>query len=81
MALLLLVLGVVVLPLPIYWVGQLVIGEYPSEQGLWGLEKAIWTDLIRLNPLGWFLVLSPYAVVQMVRIGRSVWREGKAPWS
>ena len=70
----------VLLPLPIYWIGLLVIGEYPSEQGLWGLEKAIWIDLVKANPLGWFLVLSPYAVVQMVRIGRSVWREGKTPW-
>ena len=69
-----LLLGVVGLPIAIYVVGDRVIGEYAPGQGLFDLVAAIWTELARLNPAAWILVLSPYLGVLLLRLAWSVWR-------
>lgn len=76
-ALVLLIVGLLVLPVPVYWVGERVFGPYTSEEGLWGLATHIWGDLGRGSPLAWTLVLSPYLIVQLLRFGRTAWRLGK----
>ena len=76
-AFVLLTIGLVILPVPIYWVGLQIIGEYASDQGLLGLAAHVWSDLGRGSPLAWTLVLSPYLIVQMLRFARTAWRIGK----
>jgi hypothetical protein len=66
--------GLFVLPMAIYAVGVRVIGEYGGEGGLLDLAESIWTDLLGLAPWAWILVLSPYVVVQAVRLARRLWR-------
>jgi len=66
--------GFLALPFAIYWVGSELIGEYaPTANGL-TLAEQIWTDLVELDPFAWALVLSPYAVLQLARLVRRVWR-------
>lgn len=69
----LLAFGLVVMPFAIYVVGQSLLGEYAGSGAL-GLAESVWTDLFALQPLTWLLVLTPYAVVQLARLGRRVWR-------
>lgn len=68
LAMTLLAVGMLVLPVGVYWVGQLVIGGYESDAGVAGLIGAIWDDLGRGSPAAWILVLSPYVVIQLFRI-------------
>lgn len=62
--------GMFILPLAVYVVGQLVIGEYPADGGALALTADIWSSAIRGNPLALALVLSPYGIVQFVRLAR-----------
>ena len=70
----LLVVGLVLLPLAIYWVGREVAGEYAGGGGPLGLADQIWSDLLQLEPAAWLLVLSPYLFVQLARLVRRTWR-------
>ena len=72
-----LALGLFVLPLAIYFVGQRLIGDYGDDLGLVALVETIWKDFLALRPIAWLLVLSPYAVVQLLRLMRRVWRRGE----
>ena len=64
----LLAFGMLALPVGVYWVGQFVIGGYESDSGVAGLIGAIWDDLGRGSPAAWILVLSPYVVIQLLRV-------------
>lgn len=64
----LLAVGTLALPVGIYWVGQIVIGGYESDAGVAGLIGSIWDDLGRGSVVAWFLVLSPYVVIQLLRV-------------
>lgn len=66
--------GLIVLPLCIYVVGVSVIGEYSPDAGLSGLLLAIWGDLARFRIAAWLLVLSPWIVIQLVRLAVRLWR-------
>lgn len=66
--------GLFVLPLAIYVVGQRLIGEYGEDLGMLDLAEAIWSDFLALRPTTWILVLSPYVIVQLLRLVRRVWR-------
>jgi hypothetical protein len=68
----LLAIGLLVLPLSIFAVGQQVIGEY--EGGIVGLMGAIWAALAGGQWPAWLLVLSPYVVVQLLRLTRTIVR-------
>ena len=69
----LLAVGLIGLPLLIYFTAAPVAGEYPGD-GLWGLTKHIWTDLGRGRAIAWLLVLSPYLFVQLLRLAVISWR-------
>ncbi len=73
-ALALLAVGLVLLPPAIYAVGQQLLGPYESDSGLTGLMDAIWVDLTTGAAHAWLLVLSPYVVIQIARLGLSVAR-------
>ena len=66
--------GFLALPLVIYWVGSRLIGEYAPDSNAFMLAEQVWTDLLSLEPFSWALVLSPYVVLQLVRLCRRVWR-------
>jgi hypothetical protein len=66
--------GLFILPLAIYIVGQRLIGDYGADLGMLALVETIWIDFLALRPIAWILVLSPYAVVQMLRLVRRAWR-------
>jgi hypothetical protein len=64
----LLAAGALLLPLAVYWVGGHVFGEYGAEAGVWNLMLDVWTGLAQGSVLAWALVLSPYGVIQLVRL-------------
>lgn len=68
--------GFFILPLAIYWVGRELIGTYSADgsAGALDLAESIWSDLLRLRWTAWLLVLAPYAVVQVLRFTRRLWR-------
>ena len=69
----LLAIGLLVLPMLIYFTAAPVAGDYPGD-GLWGLFKHIWGDLGRGRPFTWLMVLCPYLFVQLLRLGVVSWR-------
>ena len=66
--------GIFLLPVAVYLVGQTVVGEYPADGGVLALAADIWVDAVRGSPLALVLVLSPYGVVQFLRLSRRLWR-------
>ncbi len=66
--------GLLALPFAIYWVGSQLIGEYSPDASPLTLAEQIWTNLLQLEPFAWVLVVSPYVVLQLVRLVRRVWR-------
>ena len=70
----LLAIGLLVVPVAVYLVGQEVVGDYESDAGLIGLLGQIWSDFVSLEPSAWLLVLSPYAIVQLLRFALLVIR-------
>jgi len=74
LALCLLGLGLFALPPAVYWVGQEVVGEYAAEGGVWGLTLDLWSGVLAANPLALLLVLSPYGIVQTLRLSRRLRR-------
>jgi hypothetical protein len=66
--------GFLALPFAIYWVGMELIGDYAPDANALTLAEQIWIDFIRLEPFAWLLVLSPYAVLLLVRLTRRAWR-------
>lgn len=73
LALALISAGMLVLPLAIFWVGQFVVGEFEGG-GVVELLGGIWTELSRGSIAAWTLVLSPYFVVQLLRLARAAMR-------
>ena len=67
-------LGFFILPGAVYLVGQTVVGEYPADGGVLALAVNVWADMVRGNPLALVLVLSPYGIVQLLRLSRRLWR-------
>jgi hypothetical protein len=70
------IVGTLVLPFCIYVVGQNIIGEYSPDTGAFGLVTAIWSDLARFSIGAWILVLSPWGVIQLLRLATRLWRGG-----
>ena len=65
--------GLIALPLGIYFLGSQVAGEYAGE-GIWGLFTHIVTDLGGRNLFAWVLVLAPYLAMQLFRLSVAVLR-------
>ena len=70
--------GLVLLPVLVYWVGTQVVGEYVAEGGLWALMGHVWGDLASGGLLAWILVVSPYLIIQLLRLARYLWRNQDA---
>jgi hypothetical protein len=69
-----LALSLTVLPVAVYFVGVRVVGEYLSDGGVWGLLFNVWTDLGEGQLAAWLLVSSPYLIILLLRVGRSLWK-------
>jgi hypothetical protein len=65
--------GLLVLPPAVYWAGRQVVGEYGGGGAL-ALADQIWADFMQLEPGAWLLVLSPYLLVQLIRLIGRTWR-------
>ncbi|MBT8081743.1 MAG: hypothetical protein KJO56_04885 [Gammaproteobacteria bacterium] len=71
--LVLLLFGLVVLPMCIWFTGQIVFGAYGGTD--YGEFFGALNMRIRsLDPFAWFLVLSPWLVCQVARLMRLGWR-------
>jgi len=70
---LLLAFGLFILPVAIYFVGLQIIGNYEGG-GAVGLVLELWSALVRADAVAWVLVLSPYFVVQLLRLTWKIWR-------
>jgi hypothetical protein len=66
--------GLLLLPLAIYWVGRQVAGDYGGGGGPLALADQIWADFMQLEPGAWLLVLSPYLLLQLIRLIGRTWR-------
>lgn len=70
----LLAVGVLVLPFPIYFVGDRVIGEYGPDATPFSLALDLWAALAGGHWAGWLLALTPYVFVQALRAAWRIWR-------
>ena len=66
--------GLTALPLLVYWVGMRVVGEYYLESGLSDFVWHIWSDLAAGSVLAWILIVSPYLIIQLLRLALILWR-------
>jgi hypothetical protein len=69
----LLFLGIVVVPIVIYQVGQIVFGSY-AGQGFSDFFGTMSSKIRSGNLVAWFLVLSPYIGLQCLRLAAYCWR-------
>ena len=67
------ILGLVVLPIAIFYVGGLVFGEYGGD-GFGHFLESIVLRLAAGDRFAWLLILSPYVVLQLFRIMALAWR-------
>jgi len=78
-ALLLLILfavGIVVMPAVIYFIGQMIFGNYGGD-GFGGFFGAIGTKLLAADGVAWLLVAAPYLIWQCLRITAYAWRRSR----
>jgi hypothetical protein len=75
LALMLVFAGMVLLPLSIYLTGQSVFGEYGGA-GFSDFFGRLSGELREGRPVVWFLVLSPYLILMLLRL--TVWAFLKA---
>ena len=77
----LLMAGLLLLPVAIFLVGDVVFGDYGGD-GYGQFFEAILGRLAGGDRFAWFLVLSPYLVVQLLRVLGLAWRlTGSTPES
>jgi hypothetical protein len=62
------------LPVLVYWVGSRVVGEYYPDSGLSDFVWHIWSDLAAGSVLAWILIVSPYLIIQLLRLALILWR-------
>ena len=70
----LLLIGVLLLPVAVYFVGQSVFGAYAGD-GYGEFFTALARKLLAFEWVAWFLVLSPYLAVQTLRVTALGWRK------
>jgi hypothetical protein len=66
--------GLAALPVLVYWVGIRVVGEYYPDSGLSDFVWHIWSDLAAGSVLAWILIVSPYLIIQLLRLSLIFWR-------
>ncbi len=64
-----LLLGLLVVPVAVYWVGGRVVGEYLDPGGLLALWGSIYGDAVRLRGAGLILLLGPLILFQIGWLG------------
>ena len=72
----LLLAGLVLLPIAIYWIGPHLLGEF----GGYGFSDFFGSLAARLRAgefAAWFLVLSPYLAIQVLRLTWLGWRKSR----
>ncbi|MDH3577261.1 MAG: hypothetical protein OEO71_05515 [Gammaproteobacteria bacterium] len=69
----LLFVGLVLMPIAIFWVGQSLFGAY-GGQGYGDFFGTLSEKIRRGDGVAWFLVLSPYVVWQCLRLTVLAWR-------
>lgn len=69
-----LLVGLLLLPVAIWAVGQALIGPYEGGEGALALAETLWLDALALEPAAWLLLLSPYALAQLARLLWRAWR-------
>lgn len=69
-----LLVGLVALPLAITTVGKSLVGPYEGGEGVLALAEQLWLDALAFKPAAWALILSPYALAQLLRFMWRVWR-------
>ena len=60
--------GFVVLPALIYLVGTILLGPYAGGQSLWAFYGAFYGNLFHGAARTWFVALSPYLAIWVVRL-------------
>ncbi len=70
--------GLILLPLAIYWVGRYSFGPYPQDGGLIVFFGHIYSDLQGGKPLAWLLVLAPWLLLQTTRLTAHAVRRSRA---
>ena len=68
----LLLIGFVLMPIVIYWVGQIVLGEY-GGQGYSDFFATLSAKIRGGDLITWFFVLSPYLAWQLLRLTFFAW--------
>jgi len=69
----LLFFGLVIMPILIFWIGQLMFGAY-GGQGYSDFFGTLTQKIRGGDTVAWFLILSPYLVWQCVRLTALAWR-------
>ena len=69
--------GLILLPAAVFWLGSALAGDYAGDGGAWGLIGKILADAMRGSLTAWSLVLTPYLVVQFLRLSRACFRPRK----
>ena len=72
----LLVAGIVLLPIAVWFVGQGVFGEYGGS-GFGDFFAELNLRILLGDRVAWFLVLSPYLAVSTLRLTIWAWRASK----
>jgi len=65
--------GIVLVPLAVFFVGELVFGEYGGDSFGHFFESLL-DKLANADRFAWLLVLAPYLVLQLLRGMRIAWR-------
>jgi len=66
-------LGLLVLPIVIYSVGESVFGDYAGH-GYGDFFGTLSEKIRNGNPVAWFLILSPYIGWQVLRLSLYLWK-------
>jgi hypothetical protein len=65
--------GLVLVPIAIYWIGPRLLGDFGGH-GFADFFGSLSARLRGGEAAAWFLVLSPYLAVQVLRLTRYGWR-------
>lgn len=69
----LLLAGLVIVPIAIYWIGSQLLGEF-GGYGFADFYGSLAARVRSLDAATWFLVLSPYLAIQVLRLTLFGWR-------
>lgn len=71
----LLLIGLIAVPFAVFWIGSTVLGEFGGD-GFSDFFSDLGKSLLGGDPAAWFLVLSPYLGMQLLRLAWRVLRSG-----